>query len=63
MWLYIGIGVGVLLATVVFHIVIWNVFFKPRLQKQAQLLEQQALAQQGQQLAQQGQRLTQLASE
>lgn len=41
MWLYVAIGVGVLIATVIFHIIIWNVFFKPRLQKQAQLLEQQ----------------------
>lgn len=48
MWLYIGLGVALLLATVVFHIIIWNFFLKPRLQKQVKLLEQQAVKEKGQ---------------
>lgn len=47
MWLYVGLGMGLLLATVIFHIVVWNFFLKPRMQKQMQLLEQQAEQKEG----------------
>lgn len=40
MGLYIGLAIAALVATFIFHIVIWKFFFKPRLQKHAELLAQ-----------------------
>lgn len=46
MGLYIGLGIAALVATFIFHIIIWKFFFKPRLQKHAELLAQQQSQQQ-----------------
>ncbi|NEN74837.1 hypothetical protein F9B74_00630 [Pelistega sp. NLN82] len=45
MWLYLMLGVGLVLATLVFHWLIWNLWIKPKLNKYAQEIEQQVKAQ------------------
>ncbi|MCQ9328116.1 hypothetical protein [Pelistega suis] len=42
MGLYIGLGIGLLLATCVVHWVVWKFLLKPRLDKHAKMIQEQS---------------------